>query len=123
MRVSLPVAISQFFHDDLVTYFLLVVALDIVLGLIAAFKTGTFTLHRIGDFARDDLLYKFAPWAVFYVGDKVAGSPDVAAGIDTGVVAGVIYAFVMAQLAASILKSVKDIYPNLPLPASLAGPR
>jgi len=111
-----------FFEDARVQTLLVLIALDIGLGVIAALKVGNFRLSFIADFARNDLLGKVAPFALIYAGYKYAGSVDlVIPGVDLEVVMNGVWVIVLAALVGSLLGSLKDLGLSQ-LPEPLAGP-
>lgn|SRR5574337_106837 len=119
---------NSFFHDTRVQILFLLVALDIVLGVIAAIfakgKAGQFGLSFLADFGRNDLLGKLLPFAVVYAGYKYAsGANIVIPGFDMQVAMDAMFALVLAALVGSLLGSLKQL--NIPianqLPTSIAG--
>ena len=111
-----------FFEDARVQTLLVLIALDIGLGVIAALKVGNFRLSFIADFARNDLLGKVAPFGLIYAGYKYAGSVDlVIPGVDLEVVMNGVWVIVLAALVGSLLGSLKDLGLQQ-LPEPLAGP-
>jgi hypothetical protein len=102
--------IGTFFHDGKVEAALVVVALDFVFGVLAAFKLKTFRLSYVADFGRNDILFKLVPYFVLYSAALVAGGQDILIpGIDLGVVAGAAYVGFMAAWVASVLSSLQDL--------------
>ena len=103
---------------------MILVALDFILGIIAAIKMKTFRLSYISDFLRTDVAFKLVPWFAFYVLALVAGNVDIVIpGLDLGFIAGTIYVTIVATWVGSILNSLKEIgFPlTKEIPASLAG--
>jgi hypothetical protein len=102
--------LSVFAHDGKVEAALVVVALDFVFGVLAAFKLKTFRLSYVADFGRNDILFKLVPYFVLYSAALVAGGQDILIpGIDLGVVAGAAYVGFMAAWVASVLSSLQDL--------------
>jgi hypothetical protein len=102
--------VHQFFADDKLKIALVVVFLDFVAGVLAAFKLGTFRLSYVYDFARNDLLFKLVPWFFLYTGAFYAGHQNIVIpGIDMGVVAGTAYAAMIAAWIGSILASLAQL--------------
>jgi hypothetical protein len=102
--------LSVFAHDGKVEAALVVVALDFVFGVLAAFKLKTFRLSYVADFGRNDILFKLVPYFVLYSAALVAGGQDVLIpGIDLGVIAGAAYVGFMAAWVASVLSSLQDL--------------
>jgi len=111
-----------FFEDARVQTLLVLIALDIGLGVIAALKVGNFRLSFIADFARNDLLGKVAPFALIYAGYVYAKNVDILIpGVDLEVVMNGVWAIVLAALVGSLLGSLKDLGLQQ-LPEPLAGP-
>jgi len=110
-----------FFEDVRVQTLLVLIALDLALGVIASVKLGNFRLSFVGDFARNDLLGKVAPFAVIYAGYIYARNVDlVIPGVDMEVVMNGVWAIVLAALVGSLLGSLKDLGLQQ-LPAPIAG--
>lgn len=108
--MNLGQMLSVFMHDAKVEAAVAVVALDFVLGVLAALKAGTFRLSYVADFGRNDIAFKLAPYFVLYSGALVAGNQNIVIpGIDLGVIAGAAYVGFMAAWVGSILKSLADL--------------
>lgn len=102
--------VHTFFHDDKVRAALLVVVIDFVFGVIAAVKVGNFRFSYVADFLRNDILFKLVPYFAIYVGAMVAGNVNIIIpGFDMGIVAGSMYALVMAAWVASIVSSLATL--------------
>jgi hypothetical protein len=100
----------SFFEDARVQTVLLLIALDLVLGVVAALKVGNFRLSFIADFLRNDVLGKVVPFAVLYAGYKYAGSVDIVIpGVDLEVVMDGAWVIVLAALVGSLLSSLRDL--------------
>jgi hypothetical protein len=107
--------IVTFAHDDKLTIALIALVLDFLLGVIAAFRLGTFRLSYVYDFARNDVLFKLIPWFIFYVLALVAGGVDIVIpGLDLGLVAGAMYALMLAAWVGSILNSLTELGIKVP---------
>ena len=101
---------NAFFEDARVQTVLLLIALDLALGVIAALKVGNFRLSFIADFLRNDVLGKVVPFAVLYAGYKYAGSVDIVIpGVDLELVMDGAWVIVLAALVGSLLSSLKDL--------------
>jgi hypothetical protein len=87
---------------------------DLILGVLAALRNGTFSLARIGDFLRADVLGKVLPWAALYLLDKAAHGANVALGVDTGDIAMVAYGAANLALVGSLTSSIADLGVKLP---------
>jgi len=97
-------------HDEKVSAALLLVLVDLIMGVLAAFKIGNFRLSYLVDFLRNDILFKLLPYYVIYAGGVVAGHEKIIIPwIDLGDVAGAIYVGMMAAWAASIANSVLEL--------------
>jgi len=106
--MSFTQALQALFNDDMVIYALIIVLIDFILGVAAAFYKKTFRLSYIADFARNDVLAKLVPWAALYIGAKLA--PNAGTGVfDLGLAAGSLYAVVVAAWIGSILSSLADL--------------
>lgn len=104
-------AFHQFVADTKVHILLLVIAVDLAVGVLAAIKAKTFKLDYIGQFLKDDVAFKVIPYFFFYFGSLIAGNQNavVIPGLDMSIIAGGIYALVMAQMVASIIGSLKEL--------------
>lgn len=101
--------LNAFTADPTVKVILILIPLDLALGVLAAFKLGTFRLSYVADFLRNDVLGKaipyFALWAALHVTDwdftLISGNFDVieeAAG-----------ALAILALSGSLFKSLADL--------------
>ncbi len=106
--MSFQQALHALFNDNTLIAALILVAVDFVLGVAAAFAKHTFKLSYIGDFASNDLLQKLLPWGVLYVGAKLAPSAGVGF-LDLGAAAGAIYVLIIAAWTGSILASLTQL--------------
>jgi len=89
---------------------LLLVILDLVLGVLAAFKMGTFRLSYVADTAKTDILYKLFPYFLFFAAAHVAGGQDaVIPGLDVAFIADGIYVLIVGAWVGSILGSLYDL--------------
>lgn len=112
--------IRVFFSDDKIGVALLLVFLDLILGTVAAFRLGTFRLSYAADFLRNDILYKLVPYFVVYAGALLAGHQHfLVDGLDLGLAAGLMYAWLVAAMAGSILSSLGSLGVPLPRPDGL----
>ena len=71
--MQLSQVVVALWHDARLQAALGLVALDLALGVIAAFHANTFALSKLAGFVRDDLLGKLVPWAVLYGAAKLCG--------------------------------------------------
>lgn len=111
--------LAMFAHDDKVSVVLILIAVDFVLGVIAAVEHGTFRLSYVADFMRRDVLGKVVPWFVLYAADKASHGASVVGPVDFGTIATGAFVAVTAALAGSILSSLKDL--GVGLPTAVAG--
>lgn len=101
---------NAFFEDARVQTVLLLIALDLALGVVAAVKVGNFRLSFIADFLRNDVLGKVVPFGVLYAGYKYAGSVDIVIpGVDLELVMDGAWIIVLAALVGSLLSSLRDL--------------
>lgn len=109
--------------DSLLQTILVAVTADLLFGILAAFKLGTFNLAYLTNFFRNDILGKAAPWALIDSFAIVAGGANIIIpGVDFSNIAQVSGAAVVAALVGSILGSLKDL--GLPgVPAALGSGR
>lgn len=115
--MSLLQVLREFADDKQLSAVALLVAADVVFGVLAALKTRTFDFKRLADFARDDLLGKVVPWlAVFGFGKVTHG--DAILGVNFSTISDAVFGLVAASLVASLLTSFQDL--GLPLPAAAA---
>ncbi len=110
------------FNDPLLRTFLFALIVDLLLGVLAAVKAGSFQIGYLPRTLRDDLLLKGVPLLVLVAGSKAAGDVDIVIpGLDLGDLAAGAFALAIAGLAASILSSVHDLFPALNVPSKLNG--
>lgn len=96
--------------DELLRTMLVAVAVDLVLGVAAAFKLGTFRLAYLTNFMRNDVLGKVVPWAALEIGAIVAGDVHVVIpAFDLTHTAQAAGGLVVAALVGSILGSLRDL--------------
>lgn len=118
---------AQFFHalfDDTRTQtVLLLVALDFLLGLVAALKLGTFRLSYVSDFLRSDVVFKVGGFAIFYAGYLYAKNVDIIIpGVDMEILMNAAWGVVVLAMAGSLLNSLKDLGLLGAAPDEVAGP-
>jgi hypothetical protein len=100
--------LQQFAHDDKVKWVLVLIAVDFVLGVIAAIVTGTFRLSYVGDFLRKDVLGKVVPWFVLYAAGKVT-TQELPGGVTFATLADGAFVIIVGALGGSILKSLAEL--------------
>jgi Bacteriophage holin family len=102
--------VSTFAHDGKVQAAVFLVIVDLLLGVSAAIKNGTFKFNYLMDFAKQDILGKLIPYFALYVISLVAGNTDIVIpGLDFGFFAGTAYVALVAAMSASILGSLSDL--------------
>jgi hypothetical protein len=107
--------LSHFFHDGKVEAALVAIFLDFVFGVLAALKLAKFKLSYVGDFLKNDVLFKLVPYFVLYSASLLAGQQDIViSGLDLGVAAGAVYAAIMAAWVGSILSSLRELGFTIP---------
>ena len=98
--------LDQFTEDPTVIAISILVALDVVLGVLSALVRKTFKLVLIGDFLRADVLGKLLPYYAVWAAVHVTG--DVMLG-DFGVIEETTGAAAVLALSASILNSLNEL--------------
>lgn len=98
--------LRQFADDPTVIALAVLVALDLVLGVSAALKFGTFRLSYVADVLRNDVLGKLVPYYAVWAAVHVSG--DIMLG-EFGVVEETTGALALAAVAASVLNSLRDL--------------
>lgn len=102
---------------------LVLVALDLVLGVLAALKMRTFALTYVANFARNDVLGKAVPFVVVEAAAVVTGSTSILTDrIDLTNIAHGMFGLVVAAMVGSVLTSLTDLGFDV-LPPALAGRR
>lgn len=115
---SLPQILHDFVTDKQVTLVAILIAADLVFGIAAALKLGTFNLSYIATFLKDDVLGKVVPWFALFAFSKVSPG-NLVAGIDFGALATSAFVLVTAALAGSLVSSLADL--GVPVPPIAAG--
>lgn len=115
--MDLHEVVRQFANDKQLQAVLVLIALDIVLGIVASVKLGTFAFSKIAAFLKDDVLGKVVPWFAIFAAAKFAPSVDVL-GVDLNQLQTVFWAAVVIALVASLTASANDL--GISLPRSLA---
>ena len=121
--MNLGSLLHQFFADGKVYAACAAIVLDFLLGVLAAFKLGTFRLSYVSDFLRNDVLFKLVPYFVLYSAAVVAGNTQIIIpGLDVGDAAGAAYVVAMAAWAGSIISSLAQLGLGAgTAPAAIAG--
>jgi hypothetical protein len=117
--VDITAILSSFAHDKQVGVVISLIVADLVLGVAAAFKMGTFRLTYLSNFARNDLLGKVFPWFVVFALDKASSSASIVGPIDWSQANTIAFGAVTLAMAGSILSSLADF--GVSLPATIAG--
>lgn len=120
--MNLGTLLHQFFADGKVYAACAAITVDLVLGVLASLKLGTFRLSYVSDFLRNDVLFKLIPYFVLYSAAIVAGNTGIVIpGVDVGDAAMAAYAIVMAAWAGSIISSLAQLGIGAGTPKVLAG--
>lgn len=102
--------IQAFWNDGKVSVLVILIALDFLLGVVAAVRQHAFRLAYVADFLRKDVVFKIGGYLVLYAAAYFAGQADIVIdGLDMGVIAGAAYAVIVAAMVGSILNSLKEI--------------
>ena len=117
--MSITAILASFAHDKQLALVLSLIVADFVLGVLAAFKAGTFRLTYVSNFARNDLLGKVVPWFAVFALDKATSGAGIVGPVDFSHAATIAFGIVTLAMAGSILSSLADL--GISLPAQLAG--
>lgn len=98
--------LNQFTEDPTVITLTVLVALDIVLGVLSALKRKVFKFVIIADFLRADVLGKLLPYFGIWAAVHIGG--DIMLG-DLGLIEETTGALAIAAVGASVLNSVKEL--------------
>lgn len=98
--------LDAFTSDPTVRLIAVLVGLDFVLGILAAFYTKTFRLSFIADVFRNDVLGKVLPYYVLWAALHVSGVDWSIGGLD--VIEEGAGAVVLAALVGSVINSLTD---------------
>ncbi len=97
----------EFANDKQLWAVVILIVVDLILGVGAAFYKGTFALSKITGFLHDDVLGKVFPWFVLFAVAKFAPSVDII-GVDFNAIQTAAWALVLAALVASLTASLAD---------------
>jgi len=111
--MSIPQILHSFATDKQLTAVAILIAGDLVFGVLAAIKLKQFQFSYISDFLRADVLGKVLPWLAVFAFSKVT-SGDAIAGVNFSTISDGAFLMVTAALAGSVLTSLQDL--GLPLP-------
>lgn len=98
--------IDQFTADETVLAVAVLVFLDVLLGVSAALKAGTFRFSYLVDFLRNDILGKAIPYFGVWAAVRIGGDFEIGG---YGAIEEIVGAAVAVSLTASILKSLRDL--------------
>lgn len=108
--MNITTVLHDVFSDTQLQTILLLVAVDFILGVLAALKIGTFKLAYLSNFLRNDVVAKAFGWAVLDVGAVIAGDAHILiGGLDLTNMAHAAFVLISAALVGSILGSVKEL--------------
>jgi hypothetical protein len=120
--MSITQILHEFAADKQLNTVALLVAADVIFGVGAALKAGTFQVSYLVQFLHDDILAKVAPWLAVFAFSKVDHGTIIGGYGTFGDISTVLFAGITAALVASIVKSLGDL--GLPVPTkalALAG--
>lgn len=115
--MSITEILHSFAGDTQVKAVVILIAADLVLGVLAAVKTNTFRLTYLSNFLRNDVIGKVLPWFALFAFGKTSGAAVL--GVDFGTIADAAFIGVAAALAGSLASSLADL--GVALPAAIAG--
>jgi hypothetical protein len=108
--VSVAQLIHSFVTDVQTKTVFAMIVLDLVLGVLAALKLGTFRLAFLANFARNDVLGKVIPFFALHSAALVAGEQNVVIpGFDISMISDAVFGLVAAAMVGSILGSLADL--------------
>jgi hypothetical protein len=108
--VNLTTALHALFVDLKFQAAVVLIILDVAFGSLAALKSRTFRFAYWADFARSDVAFKLAPWAMLYVAAKFAsGQQLVIPGIDLAAAATAFYVVIVVAWSGSLAGSLKEL--------------
>ena len=110
--------IHDFANDPGVRLAVVLVALDIVLGISASVKAGTFRLGWLTDFLRADILFRLVPYFGIWAAVRLGGDFELAG---VGAIEETVGGAVMLAVGGSILNSLRDLGLLKGAPDEIAG--
>lgn len=116
--MSIQQVVQEFASDKQLHAVVVLIALDLVLGVIAAVRTGSFAFSKLAAFLKDDVLGKVLPWFAVFATAKFAPSVDIL-GVDLNQIQTVLWAAVAAALAFSLAASLNDLGLGKDLPKAI----
>lgn len=105
--MTIVAILRQFAHDNQVLLVAFMVAADLIFGVLAAFKTNTFSLKYLAALGKTDILEKVVPWFTLYAFGVVGGNlvgPLGFSGIATG-----FFVLITGSIAHSIIGSLAEL--------------
>ena len=115
--MSIPEILNSFASNEQVKAVAVLIAADLVLGVLAAVKMGQFRLTYISNFLRNDVVGKVVPWFALFALGKTSGASVV--GVDFGTISDAAFVVATAALVGSLATSLKDL--GLALPTPIGG--
>lgn len=119
--MNITAILASFAHDKQVALVLLLIVADFILGVLAAFRAGTFRLTYIANFIHNDLL-KVGLWLGVFAFDKASHAAGIVGPIDWNQANLVTFAILTAAMVGSILSSLADLGVSLPVPIAGHAP-
>lgn len=116
--MTIQQVVQEFANDKQLHAVIVLIALDLVVGVIAAVKTGSFAFSKIAAFLKDDVLGKVLPWFAVFATAKFAPSVDVL-GVDLNQIQTGLWVAVAAALAFSLASSLNDLGLGKDLPKAI----
>lgn len=116
--------LNAFAHDTKSHILLALFVVDFILGVSAAvFVTKSFRMSYVADILRRDVLGKLVPYFGLYALALIAGNEEFVPipGADFGLLAGLAFSIFLLAMVGSILNSLHELVPSLPIPAFIAG--
>lgn len=116
--MSLQEVVREFAHDKQLHAVIVLIALDLILGVVAAVRTGKFAFTKVSAFLKDDVLSKVLPWFAVFAAAKFAPSVDIA-GVDLNQVQTALWGLVTVALVFSLTSSLADLGLGTTLPKAV----
>jgi hypothetical protein len=114
--VNLVLIFRQLVNSEQFSTVIILLAADLVFGVLAAFKTRTFDLAKIANLLRDDGVKTLVWAATFFFALASAGGQIV--GLNFTSMADVVFVGLSASIVGSLLNSFQDL--GLPIPPAAA---
>lgn len=116
--MSITEVVQQFANDKQLHGVLILIALDLVLGVFVAVRTGQFAFSKISAFLKDDVLGKVLPWFAIFSFAKFAPAVSVI-GVDLNQIQTVAWGLVTVALVFSLTSSLNDLGLGKTLPKAI----